>query len=57
MLIKSVSFFPFSGEEGECITLVNFGNFNPQTNESMMITQRHMITFRPSRQLRDGLNV
>lgn len=53
---------------GESIKLVNFGSFivreksprrgrNPQTGESMMITKRHMITFRPSRQLRDGLNI
>lgn len=53
---------------GESIKLVNFGTFivkdksprrgrNPQTGESMMITKRQMITFRPSRQLREGLNV
>jgi len=53
---------------GESIKLVNFGSFivkeksprrgrNPQTGESMMITKRQMITFRPSRQLREGLNV
>nr|WP_321466396.1 integration host factor subunit alpha [uncultured Desulfobulbus sp.] len=53
---------------GESIKLVNFGSFlvheksprrgrNPKTGESMMITKRHMITFRPSRQLREGLNV
>jgi integration host factor subunit alpha len=53
---------------GESIKLVHFGSFivkeksprrgrNPQTGESMMITKRQMITFRPSRQLREGLNV
>ena len=53
---------------GESIKLVQFGSFNvreksprrgrnPQTGESMMITKRQMITFRPSRQLRDNLNV
>lgn len=53
---------------GESIKLVNFGRFivhkksprrgrNPQTGESMMITKRHMITFRPSRQLRESLNI
>ena len=53
---------------GESIKLVNFGSFivhkksprrgrNPQTGESMMITKRQMITFRPSRQLRENLNV
>lgn len=53
---------------GESIKLVNFGSFivheklprrgrNPQTGESMMITKRQMITFRPSRQVREGLNV
>ena len=53
---------------GESIKLVQFGSFNvreksprrgrnPQTGESMMITKRQMITFRPSRQLRENLNV
>jgi integration host factor subunit alpha len=53
---------------GESVKLVQFGSFivheksprrgrNPQTGESMMITKRQMITFRPSRQLRDNLNV
>ena len=53
---------------GESIKLVHFGSFmvreksprrgrNPQTGASMMITKRQMITFRPSRQLREGLNV
>lgn len=53
---------------GESIKLVQFGSFkvreksprrgrNPQTGESMMITKRQMIAFRPSRQLRDNLNV
>ena len=52
----------------ESIKLVNFGSFivhkksprrgrNPQTGESMMITKRHMITFRPSKQLRESLNI
>ncbi len=53
---------------GESIKLVQFGTFivreksprrgrNPKTGESMMITKRNMITFRPSRQLRESLNV
>lgn len=53
---------------GESIKLVQFGSLivrkksprrgrNPQTGESMMITKRHMISFRPSRKLRVGLNV
>lgn len=53
---------------GEAIKLVHLGSFivheksprrgrNPQTGESMMITKRQMITFRPSRQLRESLNV
>jgi integration host factor subunit alpha len=52
---------------GESIKLVQFGSFNvrkksprrgrnPQTGESMTITKRQMITFRPSRQLRERLN-
>lgn len=53
---------------GESIKLVQFGSLivreksprrgrNPKTGESMMITKRQMITFRPSRQLRESLNV
>jgi integration host factor subunit alpha len=53
---------------GESIKLVQFGSLivrkksprrgrNPQTGESMMITKRHMISFRPSRKLREELNV
>ena len=53
---------------GESIKLVQFGSFNvreksprrgrnPHTGESMMISKRQMITFRPSRQLRESLNV
>jgi len=53
---------------GESIKLVQFGSFivrkilpspgrNPRTGESMMIFERQMITFRPSRQLRENMNV
>lgn len=53
---------------GESIKLVQFGSFivrkklprrgrNPQTGESMMILERQVITFRPSRQLREDMNV
>ena len=52
---------------GESIKLVQFGTLkvrdksprrgrNPKTGESMTIAKRQMITFRPSRQLRDRLN-
>ena len=52
---------------GESIKLVQFGSFNvreksprrgrnPQTGESMTITKRQMINFRPSKQLRERLN-
>ncbi|MDD2466837.1 MAG: integration host factor subunit alpha [Desulfobulbus sp.] len=52
---------------GESIKLVQFGSLivrdkaprrgrNPKTGESMTITKRQMITFRPSRQLRERLN-
>ncbi|MDD2466957.1 MAG: integration host factor subunit alpha [Desulfobulbus sp.] len=52
---------------GESIKLVQFGTLNvrdksprkgrnPKTGESMTITKRQMVTFRPSRQLRDRLN-
>ena len=52
---------------GESIKLVHFGSFNvlnksprrgrnPKTGEPMMITKRQMVTFRPSRELREGLN-
>jgi integration host factor subunit alpha len=53
--------------KGESIKLVQFGTLNvrdksprrgrnPKTGESMIIVKRQMITFRPSRQLRDKLN-
>jgi len=53
--------------KGESIKLVQFGTLNvrdksprrgrnPQTGESLVIVKRQMITFRPSRQLRDRLN-
>jgi integration host factor subunit alpha len=52
---------------GESIKLVQFGTLtirdksprrgrNPKTGESMIITKRQMVTFRPSRRLRDQLN-
>jgi len=52
---------------GKTIKLVQFGSLNvkdksprrgryPKTGESMTITKRQMITFRPSRQLRERLN-
>jgi len=52
---------------GESVKLVQFGSLNvldksarrgrnPKTGESMTIAKRQMITFRPSRQLRDRLN-
>jgi integration host factor subunit alpha len=52
---------------GESIKLVQFGSLivrkksprrgrNPQTGESMTITKRQMINFRPSKQLRERLN-
>jgi len=52
---------------GESIKLVQFGTLtvrsksprrgrNPKTGESMTITKRQMVTFRPSRRLREHLN-
>ena len=52
---------------GESVKLVQFGTLavrnksprrgrNPKTGASMTITKRQMITFRPSRRLRDLLN-
>ena len=52
---------------GKSIKLVQFGSLNvrdksprrgrnPKTGESMTITKRQMITFRPSKQLRERLN-
>lgn len=52
---------------GESIKLVQFGTLNvrdktprrgrnPKTGEPMIISKRQMITFRPSRQLREKLN-
>jgi len=53
--------------DGESVKLVQFGTFviqnksprrgrNPKTGASMTITKRQMVTFRPSRRLRDLLN-
>ena len=53
--------------QGESIKLVNFGSFNvrnksprrgrnPQTGESLTITKRQIITFSPSKQVRETLN-
>ncbi|MDD2462527.1 MAG: integration host factor subunit alpha [Desulfobulbus sp.] len=52
---------------GESIKLVLFGTLNvqdksprrgrnPRTGESMTITKRQMVSFRPSKQLRERLN-
>ena len=52
---------------GESIKLVQFGTLsvrdksprrgrNPRTGESMTITKRRMVSFRPSKQLRERLN-
>lgn len=53
--------------EGDSVKLVQFGTLtvrdksprkgrNPRTGETMTITKRQMISFRPSKQLRDRLN-
>ncbi len=53
--------------QGESIKLVQFGTLtvrdksprrgrNPRTGESMTITKRQMISFRPSKHLRERLN-
>ncbi len=53
--------------DGKSIKLVQFGSLNirdksprrgrnPKTGESMTISKRQMVTFRPSRQLRERLN-
>ncbi|MFZ5799331.1 MAG: integration host factor subunit alpha [Desulfobulbus sp.] len=53
--------------DGESVKLVQFGTLtvrdkaprrgrNPRTGESMTITKRQMISFRPSKQLRERLN-
>lgn len=52
---------------GESVKLVQFGTLtvreksprrgrNPRTGESMIITKRQMVSFRPSKQLRERLN-
>jgi len=52
---------------GESIKLVQFGTLtvrdksprrgrNPRTGESMIITKRKMVSFRPSKRLRERLN-
>ncbi len=53
--------------EGESVKLVQFGTLsvrdksprrgrNPRTGESMTITKRQMVSFRPSKRLRERLN-
>lgn len=53
--------------DGESIKLVQFGTLtvrdksprkgrNPRTGETMTITKRKMVSFRPSKQLRERLN-
>ena len=53
--------------DGQEVKLVNFGAFkirhkaprkgrNPQTGESMEISRRHMVTFKPSKALREKVN-
>ena len=53
--------------KGESIKLVQFGTLsvrdkaprrgrNPRTGESMIITKRQMVSFRPSKRLRERLN-
>ena len=53
--------------QGESVKLVQFGTLtvrdkaprrgrNPRTGESMTITKRKMVSFRPSKQLRERLN-
>ena len=52
---------------GDGVSLVGFGTFsvrdraartgrNPRTGESMIITKRKMVSFRPSKRLRERLN-
>ncbi len=54
-------------EEGEKIKISGFGNFvvrekrarvgrNPQTGNKIMITERRVLTFKPSQVLKDSLN-
>jgi len=53
--------------EGDSIKLVQFGTFtvrkkasrlgrNPRTGEAMEITKRNMVSFRPSKVVRERLN-
>jgi integration host factor subunit alpha len=53
--------------EGESVKLVQFGTLavrdkaprrgrNPRTGDSMTISKRKMVSFRPSKQLRERLN-
>lgn len=54
-------------EEGEKVKISGFGNFelrrkdprkgrNPQTGEEIVITERQVLTFKPSQVLKDRLN-
>lgn len=53
--------------EGEKVKISGFGNFvvrhksarrgrNPQTGESIILSQRRVLTFKPSQRLREALN-
>jgi integration host factor subunit alpha len=53
--------------QGEAIKIVQFGTFtvrkkssrvgrNPRTGETMEISKRHMVSFRPSKVVRENLN-
>lgn len=53
--------------DGESVKLVQFGTLavrdkaprrgrNPRTGEAMIITERQMVSFRPSKRLRERLN-
>ncbi len=54
-------------EDGEKVKISGFGNFelrrkeprkgrNPQTGEEIVITERQVLTFKPSQVLKDRLN-
>jgi integration host factor subunit alpha len=54
-------------DEGEKVKISGFGNFelrrkeprkgrNPQTGEEIVITERQVLTFKPSQVLKDRLN-
>jgi integration host factor subunit alpha len=67
MMEAVISIMKFTLEQGENLKLSGFGNFavkqkndrrgrNPQTGETITISSRRIVTFKPSALLRQAIN-